>query len=107
MVTEMAFQISGTSTLSARSITSEYDRKICGMASIDEEHISGDDPPRSPKENWPLRLETNAHRRNKSSLNMLTTNDMGIRKWEGKARRSTEWDDLRRVCVAGLVSSQE
>ncbi|KAI9646201.1 hypothetical protein NHQ30_005641 [Ciborinia camelliae] len=92
----MAFPISGIPLLSSRPVASKHDRKIHGMTSINEEHVSKHGSPLSPKENWPLGPETQTHRRNKSSTNILTTNDMGMRKWEGKARRSTEWDGLRR-----------
>ncbi|APA10527.1 hypothetical protein SS1G_06946 [Sclerotinia sclerotiorum 1980 UF-70] len=92
----MAFPIDSIPFASSRTIPSKYGRKMHGMTSIKEEYTYTDDSPTSPKENWPLGLETNTHRRNKSSTNMLTTNDMGIKKWEGKARRSIPWDDLRR-----------
>ncbi|KAF7879269.1 hypothetical protein EAF04_000466 [Stromatinia cepivora] len=92
----MAFPINSIPFVSPRPVPSKHDRKMHGMTSIKEEYTYIDDSPTSPKENWPLGLETNTHRRNKLSTNMLTTNDMGIKKWEGKARRSTVWDDLRR-----------
>ncbi|KAF7856250.1 uncharacterized protein EAF02_011509 [Botrytis sinoallii] len=92
----MAFSISEMPYLSSIPVIPKHDRKIYGMTSINEEHIPTDDTPASPKENWPLGPETNTHRRNKSSMNMLTANGMGIKKWEGKSRRSIEWDGLRR-----------
>ncbi|TGO07519.1 hypothetical protein BTUL_0269g00020 [Botrytis tulipae] len=92
----MAFSISEMPYLSSIPVIPKHDRKIYGMTSINEEYIPTDDTPASPKENWPLGPETNTHRRNKSSMNMLTANGMGIRKWEGKSRRSIEWDGLRR-----------
>ncbi|RAL58513.1 hypothetical protein DID88_004017 [Monilinia fructigena] len=92
----MAFPLSSTPILSSRPGIAEQDGKIYGATSVNEEHISTDDAPPSIQENWPLGLETNTHRRNKSSTNMSSTNDMGIRKWDGKARKSTAWDGLRR-----------
>ncbi|KAF7902114.1 uncharacterized protein EAF01_007412 [Botrytis porri] len=92
----MAFSISGMPYLSSIPVIPKNDLKMYGMTSINEEYIPTDDPPASPKENWPLGPETNTHRRNKSSMNMLTANGMGIRKWDGKSRRSIEWDGLRR-----------
>ncbi|KAM0124889.1 hypothetical protein ACHAP3_010051 [Botrytis cinerea] len=92
----MVFPISEMPHLSSIPVIPKHERKIYGMPSINEEHTPIDDTPASPKENWPLGPETNTHRRNKSSMNMLTANGMGIRKWEGKARRSIEWDGLRR-----------
>ncbi|KAF7897548.1 hypothetical protein EAF00_005776 [Botryotinia globosa] len=92
----MAFSISEMPYLSSIPVIPKHDRKIYGMTSTNEEYIHADDTPASPKDNWPLGPETNTHRRNNSSMNMLTANGMGIRKWEGKSRRSIEWDGLRR-----------
>ncbi|KAB8297179.1 hypothetical protein EYC80_002557 [Monilinia laxa] len=92
----MAFLLSGTPILSSRPGIAEQDGNTYGATSVNEEHISTDDAPPSIQENWPLGLETNTHRRNKSSTNMSSTNDMRIRKWDGKARKSAEWDGLRR-----------
>ncbi|QSZ34916.1 hypothetical protein DSL72_007778 [Monilinia vaccinii-corymbosi] len=91
----MAFPTYGTPSLSSIPVTSIPDQMIYGVNSTDQNHISKGDAPPSTEENWPLGLETNRYRRNQSSTNM-SLNDMGIRKWEGKTRRSTEWNGLRR-----------
>jgi hypothetical protein len=35
-----------------------------------------------------------------------TSRDMSMRRWDGAARTSTEWDGLRRVCVLHIAHNE-
>jgi hypothetical protein len=79
----------------------KYNRTIQSMSMIIEESIpihtffsslKGDEVP-----DWPLPKQTSTHQETVSKSSMSTAKEMGIRKWDGVGRKSTEWDGLRRV----------
>ncbi|PQE26126.1 Choriogenin Hminor protein [Rutstroemia sp. NJR-2017a BBW] len=78
----------------------KYNRTIQSMSLIIEEPIpihtffssrKGDEVP-----DWPLPKQTSTHQETVLKSSMSTAKEMGIRKWDGVGRKSTEWDGLRR-----------